>query len=314
MNSNLSFAEALEYFIRYLATERGRSVNYQITCRFLLESFAKWLGAGSQSVANVTSVAIEDYITARTSSGWSAGSARLFLAVTRSFFKFLAGRGLIPTDPAVFIPRPKATPRLPGALSPEATECLLEKKDKMTKSSEMGANKINRAKAIALRDQAIVEMLYSSGLRASEICELRLDEISIEQSMVRVRGKGGKVRLVPMGAPATEALKNYLEKARPVLRKSRARDHLFISKSGRPLDRRWLWQRVSSRAIESGMLQHVHPHMLRHSFATHLLAGGADLRAIQEMLGHADISTTQIYTHVANPELVRIVARHHPRS
>lgn len=307
-----SLAEAVEQFIRYLATERGRSENYQVTCRSLLENFADWLGSGSRPVSEIKTADIEEYMTTRARSGWSPGSARLFLAVARSFFKFTTARGLIPSDPAALIPRPKTGLKLPAALSCEDTTRLLESIPPQDSGSKTG-NTTPLKDALKLRDRAVFELLYSSGLRASELCDLRLDELSLEEGLVRIRGKGSKTRLVPVGQPALAALRAYLDHGRPFLRGPRTRDHVFLSKTGRPLDRRWLWRLVSSQAAATGLTAHVHPHMLRHSFATHLLAGGAGLRAIQEMLGHADISTTQIYTHVANPELAALVARHHPR-
>lgn len=309
---SISLAGAIEQFIRYLATERGRSENYQTICRSLLEGFAGWLGAGDRPVSSIKASDIEEYMTARAGSGWSPGSARLFLAVARSFFKHVTATGFAPANPAALIPRPKTGLKLPSALSREDTTRLLESVPPRHTRSKTG-NTTPLKEALKLRDRAVFELLYSSGLRASELCDLRLDELSFEEGIVRIRGKGSKTRLVPVGRPALEALHDYLGYGRPLLRGPRTRDHVFLSKTGRPLDRRWLWRLVSSHAATAGLAAHVHPHMLRHTFATHLLAGGAGLRAIQEMLGHADISTTQIYTHVANPELAAIVRRHHPR-
>lgn len=234
--------------------------------------------------------------------GLQPSSIARHLAAIRVFFRFLFANGLVPEEPTKFLETPTRWKRLPNVLSPSKMRRLVE-----APSAEHGR--------LWLRDRAMLELMYAAGLRASEVGALKLRDYNPTLGVLLVNGKGGKQRIVPIGAPAKEALASYLEELRPTLaRHDDARDghHLLLSNSGRPLERVAVWQIVGRVANRAG-LGHVHPHMLRHSFATHLLIGGADLRAVQELLGHSDIATTQIYTHVDRTQLREVVRKHHPR-
>ena len=224
------------------------------------------------------------------------------LATIRVFFRFLKASGLIEDDPTRLLETPTRWKRLPGVLSPKQMRALLD-----APTAEQGR--------LWRRDKAMLELMYAAGLRASEVGELGLREYNPTLGVVLVTGKGGKQRIVPVGAPAREAVDAYLDELRPALTRfgdDRDQGKLLLSHTGRPLERVAVWQIVRRAAGRAG-LRDVHPHMLRHSFATHLLAGGADLRVVQELLGHSDISTTQIYTHVDRSRLREVVRKHHPR-
>jgi integrase/recombinase XerD len=224
------------------------------------------------------------------------------LATLRVFFRFLTAREEVPDDPTRPLESPTRWKRLPGVLSPRRMKSLLE-------APRPGTGEL------WLRDRALLELMYASGLRASEVGRVALDEYNQTLGVVVVTGKGGRQRLVPVGRPARQWLKRYLRELRPHLTRfgdGRDRGRLLLSHTGRPLERVAVWQIVRRNAILAG-LRDVHPHVLRHSFATHLLAGGADLRTVQELLGHANIATTQIYTHVDRSRLRDVIRRHHPR-
>ena len=225
------------------------------------------------------------------------------IATIRVLFRYLAGSGLIADDPARFLEVPTRWRRLPGVLSPSRMRRLLA-----APAPEHGR--------LWLRDRAMLELMYAAGLRASEVGSLKERDLNDRLAVVRVRGKGGKERLVPIGRPALDAVSEYRNALRPQLtRYGDGRDdgRLLLSQSGRPLERVAVWQIVRRNAVRAG-LGPVHPHMLRHSFATHLVSGGADLRVVQELLGHSDIATTQVYTHVDGDRLRQVVDRCHPRA
>lgn len=225
------------------------------------------------------------------------------LSTIRVFFRFLHGNGRINEDPTRLLERPTQWRRLPGVLSPQQMRDLLT-----APSPDMGR--------LWLRDKAMLELMYAAGLRASEVADLNLSDYNAKVGVVLVTGKGSRQRIVPVGIPAQEAVNQYVNGLRSdlIMRYSDGRDHgrLLLSQWGRPLERVAVWQ-IVRRCAKYGGLHKVHPHMLRHSFATHLLGGGADLRVVQELLGHADIATTQIYTHVDRTRLREVIARHHPR-
>ena len=231
-----------------------------------------------------------------------ASSIIRHLASMRVFFRWLAAMGRIVHDPARLLERPTQWKKVPGTLSTRQMRNLVE-----APGPDHGR--------LWIRDRAILEIIYAAGLRASEVGTIRLDEFHEELAMVTVTGKGSKQRAVPIGDPALEWTLKYLEEVRPkLLRTQDARDRqrVFLSFSGRPLERVAIWQLVRKYASIAG-LKDVHPHVLRHSFATHLLIGGADLRVVQDLLGHADIGTTQVYTHVDQARLKDVVKSHHPR-
>lgn len=224
------------------------------------------------------------------------------LSTCRVFFRFHKANGLIEENPARFLEPPMRWKRLPGVLSPIKMRQLLE-----TPSPGTGR--------LWLRDKALLELMYAAGLRATEVAGLQLTDYNPTLRVLIVTGKGSKQRLVPVGKPAREWTERYLAELRPKLTRfddGREKGRLLLSNTGRPLERIAIWQIVRRLAQQAGLLD-VHPHMLRHSFATHLLAGGADLRVVQELLGHADIASTQIYTHVDHSRLQEVIRKHHPR-
>lgn len=234
--------------------------------------------------------------------GLEPSSITRHLATIRVFFRWLTANDRIPRDPARLLERPTKWRRVPDVISPAKMRALVE-----APAPEHGR--------LWVRDRAILELMYAAGLRASEVGALRLDEYHEVLASLTVTGKGSKQRIVPLGEPAVHWTDRYLAELRPHLTRfddGRDRQRLMLSFTGRPLERVAIWQFVRKYAAVAG-LKDVHPHMLRHSFATHLLVGGADLRVVQEMLGHADIGTTQVYTHVDRSRLREVVADHHPR-
>ncbi|MFO0857132.1 MAG: site-specific tyrosine recombinase [Phycisphaerales bacterium] len=254
-------------------------------------------------------------------------------AAIRVFFRWAISMGHVKDDPCRLLERPTRWKKLPDVLNPQQVRKLLEACETGTPSRGLVSNpalnnntsSIDNAEtqhsrkqalkaALPLRDRTLLELLYASGLRASEVCSIALNDIHENLGVVRVTGKGNKQRLVPMGEPARQAISRYLKECRPLLDKSPllSQGKLLLSNTGRPLERVRVWQIVNHYANRAGLK--VYPHMLRHSFATHLLMGGADLRVVQEMLGHADIATTQIYTHVDGSRLRQVHKKHHPRA
>jgi integrase/recombinase XerD len=294
--------QLIDQFILYLATERGLSTNYQLSTRRALETFAKWLRA-SPKVSNLEDVEpghFADYLAWRKRRGLAAASIKLEAIALRVFFRFLLARKILSSNPAENLSIPRIEKYLPETLDPSTIKLLLES--------------VNDIDSLGLRDRAILELLYASGLRISELCAIRLENLDLEEGMIRVTGKGNKTRLVPVGSEARRALGRYLELERPKLVSRRTGAEIFLSVRGRKLTPQRVWQLIKDYAARAGLQTNVYPHLLRHSFATHLLAGGADLRIIQEMLGHADISTTQIYTHVDSSHLKAVHKKFHPRA
>jgi integrase/recombinase XerD len=231
---------------------------------------------------------------------FSESSQARKLAAIRMLFRHLVRQGQRPDDPAALLSGPKFRRKLPQTLSSGEMDRLL--------AAPAGGD------PYSVRDRAMLELFYSSGLRISELCGLTLQQVDLEHGFVRVFGKGAKERVVPLGGKARDAVQTYVVSARPRLVKSRTGSELFISERGKAISRKTLWVIVKNSAKRAGIEKPVKPHLLRHSFATHLLGGGADLRAIQEMLGHASIGTTQIYTSVESSRLLEQHAKHHPRN
>jgi integrase/recombinase XerD len=292
----------IEQFLLYLATERGLSTNYQLSTQRSLETFAKWL-AGTAHVSRLEDVQpghFADYLAWRKRSGLAAASIKLEAIALRIFFRFLLARKILSSNPAENLSIPRIEKYLPETLDTSGIERLLAS--------------IGEADPLGLRDRAMLELLYASGLRISELCNVRLENLDLDEGMIRVTGKGNKTRLVPVGSAARSALSRYLELERPKLVSRRTGAEIFLSVRGKKLTPQRVWQLIKQYAARAGLAANVYPHLLRHSFATHLLAGGADLRIIQEMLGHADISTTQIYTHVDTSGLKAVHRKFHPRA
>jgi integrase/recombinase XerD len=244
--------------------------------------------------------------------GLAATSITRRLASARMYFRFLASERLVEGNPTEWLERPTRWQRLPPVLSPSNMRALIAGP---AVAAAMCPGRAGSGPALWVRDTALLELMYACGLRASEVGALRAADVQPTIRAAVVTGKGNKQRLVPFGAPAMDALDRYMRECRPVLLRPDGRDRgcVFLSRTGRPLERVAVWQIVKKAASAAG-LRDVHPHLLRHSFATHLLIGGADLRTVQEMLGHADIGTTQVYTRVDSPRLKEIHRKFHPRA
>jgi integrase/recombinase XerD len=290
---------ASDSFIRYLATERGLSEAYQLSVRQTLDALARWLKNTHKPLRDIGTDELAAFLGQRKIEGLHAASLRITTVHLKIFFRWLALKGMLEMDPAEPLLAPRTEQPLPETLHARETQRLLES--------------INPTAFLGRRDRTILELFYASGLRLSELCGLRLEMVDLEDGFLRVTGKGNKTRVVRVGSMAREAIADYLAHERPKLVTKRTTSHLFLSVRGGPLSPDRVRQIVKHRARLAGLDQNVYPHLLRHSFATHLLEGGADLRVIQELLGHADISTTQIYTHVDRQRLKSVHQRFHPR-
>ena len=289
----------LDAFIRQLAIERGLSEAYQASVRQTLDRLSTWIEGKNLTLVDVGTDELAAFLKERKQEGLNAASLRIATVHLKIFFRWAASSGPLTMDPAepLLAPRPDQT--LPETLHLNEVIRLLES--------------VDVTKELGRRDKAILELFYSSGLRLSELCKLRLEMADLEEGFLRITGKGNKTRIVRIGQQALDAIRNYLSNERPNLVTTRTSSHLFISVRGGPLSPDRVRQIVKGRAKDAGIESKIYPHLLRHSFATHLLEGGADLRIIQELLGHADISTTQIYTHVDRQRLKSIHKQFHPR-
>jgi len=302
----------VEDFLFYLRHERGQSEQTQKTYASLLGNFVDW--AESKGIGDWESVTLSDLMNfilrertrplktepEESSKRLSSESIYLEIAALRSFYKFAENTKKLPHNIAENLSLPRRWKRLPKALSKDEMERLLAPIQPETPDT--------------LCDQAILELAYASGLRLSELRSIRLEQLHLEAGFVDVIGKGNKERVVPVGSKAVEAIQRYLAVGRPKLVTPRSPATLFLTRKGTPFASVTLWLRIKHRVAKAGIKRNVTPHMLRHSFATHLLENGADLRVIQEFLGHANISTTEIYTHVTNERLLEIHRRFHPRN
>ena len=294
--------EAIDSFIRFLAVERGLSENYQLSTQRSLAEFARWCAKkmNMDHPRKVTLALLSEYLADRKRAGLSASSIKLTVVALKIFFRFLTTKGMIKSDPSEALTLPRIERYLPETLNEMQVEQLIETID--TKND------------LGLRDRAMIELLYASGLRISELANARLENFVTEEGVLRVTGKGNKTRIVPVGRKACAALAAYLSSERPKLVKRRSGSEIFLSTRGTKLTTARIWQIVKKHARHAGLERNIYPHLLRHSFATHLLSNGADLRIIQEMLGHADISTTQVYTHVDQQRLKAVHRQFHPRA
>ena len=299
---NESNDRLVDEYLSYLQFERGLADNTIASYRRDLRQYGGFLRERGFSAGHVEQGQIRDYLD--TLIGGESPPARATLArkvsVVRSFHRFLDREGLARGNPASGIPLPRRGRRLPTVLNLGETRQLL---------AQPGGGA-----PAALRDAAMLELLYGAGLRVSELIGLRTGDVDLEGGFVRCVGKGSKERVVPVGEPALAAVGRYVARGRPLLGKSVKSDHLFLNRFGRGLTRQSIHRLLASYARKAGLKKTVSPHVLRHSFATHLLAGGADLRSVQEMLGHADISTTEIYTHLSQQKLKDIYYQSHPRA
>lgn len=302
----------LEDFLQYLRHERGQSEFTQKTYAALLGKFITW--ANSQNIADWKQVELRHLIAflqtererpvahapEESPRRLSGESIYLEIAALRAFYRFAANEKLLPVDVAEHLSLPKKWKRLPKSLTGAEIEKLFQPETPETKNT--------------LCDQAILELAYASGLRLAELKNLRLEQLHLDAGFINVIGKGNKERVVPVGKKAMAAVNRYLETARPKLVTPKSPANVFLTKRGGAFASVTLWKRIKERVARAGISRNVTPHMLRHSFATHLLEHGADLRVIQELLGHANISTTEIYTHVTGNRLRDIHRKFHPRA
>ena len=311
--------QSIDSFIRFLAVERGLSENYQLSTQRSLTEFAQWCakkhppssdhgaagppsprGRGIPAWQAVSLQMISEYLAEKKRAGLAASSIKLIVVALKIFFRYLVGKGAVEHDPTEALTLPRIERYLPETLNEMQVEQLIDS--------------IDTKVPLGLRDRAMIELLYASGLRISELANARLENFFVEDRILRVTGKGNKTRLVPVGRKACEALASYSSMERPKLVKRRSGSEIFLSERGTKLTTARIWQIVKKHAKHSGLEANIYPHLLRHSFATHLLGNGADLRIIQEMLGHADISTTQVYTHVDQQRLKAVHRQFHPRA
>jgi len=302
----------VEDFLQYLRHERGQAEHTQKTYASLLGKFITW--AAAQNLADWRQVELPHLMSflrhererslmsepKASTKRLSGESVYLEIAALRAFYRFAENEKLLPANVAEHLSLPKRWKRLPKALSNSEIEKLLEPEQPETPPG--------------LCDQAVLELAYASGLRLSELKNLRLEQLHLEAGFINVIGKGNKERVVPVGRKAVAALNRYLEAGRPKLVTPKSSANVFLSRRGTSFASVTLWKRIKDRVRRTGILRNITPHMLRHSFATHLLEHGADLRVIQELLGHASISTTEVYTHVSGSRLREVHRKYHPRA
>jgi integrase/recombinase XerD len=293
-------------FLAYLEFERGLSRNTLDAYRTDLFQFGRFLEEREVSALEAQPSDVADFLEALARGDGdsrppaSPATIHRKSACLRSFYRHLRRDGLLDTDPTATLSTPRRTRKLPQVLTRGEIEKLL--------SQPLGTE------PAALRDRALLELMYACGLRASEAIGLELLDVDVEEGVLRARGKGSKERVVPIGQAALKALRIYLERGRPALVKGAPEVHLFVNFRGGQLTRQGLYKIVRRHALTAGLADRMSPHTLRHTFATHLLAGGCDLRSVQEMLGHADVSTTQLYTHLSSERLKDVYFRAHPRA
>jgi integrase/recombinase XerD len=287
----------IDSFLDNLWMERGLSENTLQAYRSDLYAFAVWLSQKSVPITDAQSIDILNYLSEQGTR--SARTSARRLSSLRRFYEYLVREGQMNHDPAAKIDSPRLGRPLPKSITEEEVEALINAPD--------------TASALGLRDRAMLEVLYATGLRVSELIGLRLSQVNLRQGVVRVMGKGNKERLVPLGEEAVQWLEKYQREARLSLFKLEANDVMFPSNRGKLMTRQTFWHAIKRYALVAGIQKNLSPHVLRHAFATHLLNHGADLRVVQMLLGHSDISTTQIYTHVARERLKELHAEHHPR-
>ncbi len=299
MPSVACFCGKVQAFVDYCRIEKGLAKNTLEAYQRDLDSFCSFAALECPERLPGTEE-LGRYLDSLYRRGLASCSIARNLATLRSFYGFLIREGAIERDPTSFLPSPKQWNSLPKYLNLEQINRLV------------GAPA--QTKATGVRNRAMLELLYAAGLRVSELCQLQLSDLNFEMGVLRVMGKGGKQRLVPVGREALNAVSAYLETARPCLLRERGSPFLFVTARGGSLTRQGFWKLLAGCGKQAGIFHGLTPHVLRHTFATHLLEGGSDLRSLQIMLGHADISTTQIYTHVLRSRLKKTVEEHHPRA
>lgn len=300
--STMSDELLIGQFLDAMWLEQGMADNSLAAYRYDLQSFIAWLPLQNSNLLTVDACGLQAFLATRLAQGYQATSAARLLSALRRLFGYLQRQQLIVEDPTACLASPKLARRLPKNLSEAQVDRLLQAPDLST--------------PLGLRDKAMLELLYATGLRVSELISLTMSMISLQQGVVRVVGKGERERLVPLGEEALHWLQHYLHQGRSHwFPPTTSTEQLFISRRGRQMTRQTFWYRIKYYATLAGIApEALSPHVLRHAFATHLLNHGADLRVIQLLLGHADLSTTQIYTHVATERLKQLHRQHHPRA
>lgn len=290
--------DTLDAFIDHLWLEDGLAKNTLESYRADLTQFALWLSQNQLGLLDASQANIQQYLAVKFPHSKPRSIGRL-IASMRRFYRYCLRERLLEVDPTLQIDSPKLPRSLPKSLNEQEVEDLLDAPD--------------TSDPIGLRDRAMLELLYASGLRVSELVTIKVTEVSTQDGVVRVTGKGSKTRLVPMGEEAADWILRYLKHARPEILQRKMSDALFVTNRAAAMTRQAFWYLIKRYAIQAGIHKPMSPHVLRHAFATHLLNHGADLRVVQMLLGHADISTTQIYTHVARERLKSLHSAHHPR-
>jgi len=288
----------LDMFIDHLWLEDGLSKNTLASYRLDLTSFAVWAQTQHKQLLTVDQADIQQYLAVKFPQSKPRSISRL-IASLRRFYRYCLRENKISADPTLQIESPKLPRSLPKSLNEDEVLALLNAPD--------------LSEPTGLRDRAMLELLYACGLRVSELVTIKTTEVSVSDAVVRVTGKGSKTRLVPMGEEAADWIARYLREARQAILQKRLCDALFVTNRGEAMTRQAFWYLIKRYALLASITKHMSPHVLRHAFATHLLNHGADLRVVQMLLGHSDISTTQIYTHVARERLKRLHSVHHPR-
>jgi integrase/recombinase XerD len=289
----------IEGFLDAMWMERGLSENTLAAYRHDLGGLAAWLQSRERSLTGARREDLLDYLSARVVDGAKPRTTARLLSSMRQFYRHHVREGRLQDDPSARIDTPRIGRPLPDSLSENEVEVLLSAPDV--------------GDVLGLRDRAMLELLYACGLRVSELVNVTTDQVNLTQGVVRLMGKGNKERLVPLGEEAVDWLQRYISESRPELAGQTSARQLFITRRGGGMTRQAFWHRLRHHAVKSGINKSLSPHTLRHAFATHLLNNGADLRVVQMLLGHSDLSTTQIYTHVARERLKDLHARHHPR-
>lgn len=290
----------IDTFLDYLSVERGLSANTIVSYRRDLNFYIDFLEAKKiDTLSETTKNDVVDFMSSQRGKGISGNSVSRRLTAIKVFYRFLSREKMFKTDPADQIESPKLWKKIPETLSVKEVEVLLNQPDTCSRRG--------------IRDKAILETLYATGMRVSEAVNLKTDNVNLDVGFARCIGKGNKERIIPLGGKAIESINKYLLSARQVFLGKRQSEFLFLSRLGRKISRQSFWKIIRKYAKDANIKTAIKPHILRHSFATHLLEGGADLRSVQEMLGHSNISTTQIYTHINKDRLKAIHKKFHPR-
>ncbi len=298
LNSN-GIEKVVKSYVDYLAGERGFSFNTIDAYERDVRQFTKYVTSKSRKLDKVEEVDVVNFIQSVNQPGIASSTLSRKISSLRSFFRFLMGEGLIMEDPTTIIESPQIKRKLPNVLDVSEIEKILQQPE--------------RKETLGIRDKAALELLYACGLRISELLSLKVENIDFDESFLICYGKGEKERIVPIGNYAMDSLNLYLAKARSELDKGKSDGVLFLSKRGKKMSRMGFWKRFKRYCLKAGISKKITPHTFRHSFATHLLEGGADLRVVQTLLGHSDITTTQIYTHITKDYLQKIIRDFHPR-